>query len=75
MSLSIIILGDLLILIRTSHSIHSRVLDGLTTELNGALNAFITEIRDAQQVWDDVTVVVTSEFGRTLIGNTGKYIY
>ena len=46
-----------------SHGHLKMVLDGLTTELNGALDAFVTEIRDAQQVWDDVTVVVTSEFG------------
>ena len=41
-------------------------------ELNGWLSSFVTEIRDIQQRWDDVTIVLTSEFGRTLIGNTGK---
>ena len=42
------------------------------TELNDGLTSFVTEIRDIQQRWDDVTIVLTSEFGRTLIGNTGK---
>jgi len=40
--------------------------------LNGGLEAFVREIRDVQGVWDDVTLVITSEFGRTLAGNTGK---
>merc|ERR1719223_987144 len=38
--------------------------------VNGALQSF-TEEMEAQGSWDDMTVVVLSEFARTLAGNTG----
>jgi uncharacterized protein (DUF1501 family) len=46
----------------------------LHTALDDALDAFSREMK-AQGVWDNVTVVTTSDFGRTLTSNglgTGK---
>ena len=48
-------------------------LSGRFQELNDGLEAFVAEMK-AQQRWDDITIVMTSEFGRTLIGNTGRMI-
>lgn len=45
-------------------------LDLLTTTMNGGLKSFTTEMK-AQGAWNDVTVVMVSEFARTLPGNTG----
>ena len=42
------------------------------TTINDALEAFVTELRDFQGIWDDVAVVVVSEFARTLMSNTGN---
>ncbi len=42
--------------------------------MNAALEAFTTELK-AQGVWDDVTIVGVSEFGRTLTMNSGKRIF
>lgn len=42
------------------------------TTINDALEAFVTELRDYQGIWDDTVVVVVSEFARTLMGNTGN---
>lgn len=41
------------------------------TELNSALSSFVSEMK-AQTLWNDVTIVVVSEFGRTLVSNTGN---
>jgi uncharacterized protein (DUF1501 family) len=41
------------------------------TIVNDGLEAFVTEMKN-QGRWDDVTIVVASEFGRTLMGNTGS---
>ena len=38
--------------------------------MNTALQEFTAEIK-AQGAWDDVTIVMVSEFARTLVGNTG----
>jgi uncharacterized protein (DUF1501 family) len=38
--------------------------------MNTSLQAFTTEMK-AQGTWDDVTIVMVSEFARTLTGNTG----
>jgi len=38
--------------------------------LNGALTAFVNEMK-AQGVWNDVSLVLTSEFGRTFTANSG----
>ena len=54
---------------------HSQIAVPLTerlTTINDALEAFVTEMRDHQGIWDDVTVVVVSEFARTMMGNTGN---
>jgi uncharacterized protein (DUF1501 family) len=40
-------------------------------ELNAALDAFVTEVRDVQGIWDHITVVQFSEFARTLDPNSG----
>jgi len=40
-----------------------KALDREFTILDGALNAFVTEMK-AQERWDDVTIVVSSDFGR-----------
>lgn len=45
-------------------------LDRLTSEVNTALQSFTTEIK-SQGAWDDVTIIMLSEFARTLTGNTG----
>ena len=39
-------------------------------ELNDALEAFVTELK-LLGVWDNVTIVQTSDFGRTMSGNSG----
>ena len=44
----------------------------LLTSINDALEAFVIEMRDHQDIWDDVALVIVSEFGRTLMGNTGN---
>ena len=38
--------------------------------MNSAIQPFTTEMK-AQNAWDDVTIVMVSEFARTLTGNTG----
>ena len=40
-------------------------------EVNDALSAFTDEMK-ARNVWDDVTTVITSDFGRTLTANSGR---
>lgn len=44
--------------------------DELLPELNQALDAFVREMK-SQNLWDDVTVVVASEFARTMHSNSG----
>ena len=47
---------------------HRSVIDGLKYELdilNGGLEAFVNEIKSLPDgIWNDVAVVVTSDFGR-----------
>lgn len=53
---------------------HNDMKDNLSEnfqDLNGALTAFETEMK-AQGHWEDVTLVVTSDFGRTLTANSGE---
>lgn len=45
-------------------------LDELTNTMNGGLLSFTKEMK-SQGVWDDITIVMVSEFARTLPGNTG----
>lgn len=40
-------------------------------EINAALSSFVKEMK-AQNLWDNVTIVIVSEFGRTLVSNTGN---
>lgn len=51
-------------------------MDGPLSELLGTVDdgmaAFVKEVRDEQGIWDDVAVVIVSEFGRILMGNTGN---
>eukprot|EP00934_Nitzschia_sp_Nitz4_P007090 Nitzschia sp. Nitz4//scaffold25_size161228//48616//54500//NITZ4_002422-RA/size161228-snap-gene-0.22-mRNA-1//-1//CDS//3329544562//7080//frame0 len=53
---------------------HDNLKENLSNELeqlNGALEIFANEMK-AQGLWDQVTVVVNSEFGRTLTPNSGE---
>jgi uncharacterized protein (DUF1501 family) len=54
------------------HAKIENLLNERLTTVNDALEAFITELRDYQQIWDDVTIVLVSEFARTLMANTGN---
>ena len=47
--------------------------DLLTNKMNSGLDAFTSEMK-AQGVWDDITIVGVSEFGRTLTMNSGNII-
>ena len=49
-----------------THGTHD--IDDLMAEIDGALGSFVQEMKD-QSMWDKVTVVVASEFGRTLSTN------
>jgi uncharacterized protein (DUF1501 family) len=51
--------------------IEAPLIERLTT-INDGLEAFVTEMKDYQGIWDNVAVVVVSEFARTLLGNTGN---
>ncbi len=42
-------------------------LDEKNTEINDSLEAFTNEMKD-QGSWDDITIVVASEFARTMAG-------
>lgn len=53
---------------------HSHVIDGLQDnfdEVNSALEAFVAEV-DHLGLWDATTLVQHSDFGRTLIPNSGE---
>ncbi len=54
-----------------THILQEVGLDVLLTEFNGALTAFVEEMK-AQGQWNNVAVVAVSEFGRTLVSNTGN---
>jgi hypothetical protein len=61
------------------HSCSTAIDDDLSSlfdELDGALSAFQSEMISSS-LWDDVTVVLVSEFARTLMGNSGdgRYVY
>jgi len=51
-------------------------LDPLFEELDEALSAFKSEMV-ASDLWNSVTVILVSEFGRTLMGNSGngRYVF
>jgi len=55
---------------------HKDVLDALDSRfstLNSAIEELVAELK-LIGAWDDVTIVQTSDFGRTLTGNSGKYM-
>mmetsp|Transcript_15372 Transcript_15372/g.23177 ORF Transcript_15372/g.23177 Transcript_15372/m.23177 type:complete len:343 (+) Transcript_15372:2-1030(+) len=55
---------------------HANVIDRLKYEfddLNAGLKAFIDEIKSLpNNIWNDVVIVASSEFGRTLTGNSNE---
>lgn len=53
-----------------SHEDVYQTLDTKFTELNQALGELVTELK-LIGAWEDVTIVQTSEFGRSLTGNSG----
>ena len=53
-----------------SHNDVGESLDKRFEELNEALEAFVTELK-LIGVWDNVAIVQTSDFGRTMSGNSG----
>lgn len=53
-----------------THANIATYLNERTTTMNGAMEAFTSELKD-QAVWDQVTTVYISEFARTLVPNTG----
>lgn len=67
------VVRDMFYVTQGGYDTHSNMQANLVsrfTELNGALTAFVTEMK-AQGMWDSVTVVQFSEFARTLDPNTG----
>jgi len=58
---------------RVGYDLHFDIatpLDILFKELDDAIKSFVTEMKN-KGLWDKVTIVCVSEFGRTLMGNTG----
>lgn len=63
----------LLFLFQTGFDTHSNVeerLDELFVHANGAIEAFVSEMK-AADMWNNVTLIQTSDFGRTLNPNGG----
>ena len=61
-------------LVRPGFDLHADIekpLESRFEELNNGIKVF-KEAMVAQNHWDDVTVVLVSEFARTLMGNTGN---
>mmetsp|Transcript_10482 Transcript_10482/g.15790 ORF Transcript_10482/g.15790 Transcript_10482/m.15790 type:complete len:377 (+) Transcript_10482:45-1175(+) len=54
-----------------THSNIKPLFDERTQVINSGIEAFTKEMK-AQNTWNDVTIVMVSEFARTLTGNTGK---
>jgi len=53
-----------------NHERIERFLGPLFSELNNALSAFVSEMK-SQNLWNNVVIVETSDFGRTLTPNSG----
>ena len=49
-------------------------LDLKFVDLNAALEAFVSEMK-SQKRWDDVTIVVTSDFGRYAFGQSYMFVF
>ena len=60
-------------LLYTKHSDKNIAFDILGEQLNNGLEAFVTEMKN-QGMWDKITIVGVSEFGRTLSENSGMYM-
>jgi uncharacterized protein (DUF1501 family) len=54
-----------------THGEQELYLNDQLTQMNSALDKFKDEMK-SQKMWDDVTIVFVSEFGRTLKSNTGN---
>lgn len=57
-----------------THGTQAETFDEKLPLLNQALQAFVNEIKD-QGNWDDITIVIGSDFGRTLNSNSGEGKY
>lgn len=53
-----------------THASLNTLFDVLTEQLNDGISEFTSEMK-AQNLWNSVTVVMVSEFGRTLTSNSG----
>jgi len=56
------------------YDMHKDVLDGLDRsfkQLSPAIEELVKELKEIG-AWNDVTIVQTSDFGRTLTGNSGS---
>jgi uncharacterized protein (DUF1501 family) len=53
-----------------THNEVQKTLERLFLELNDALEDFVAEMK-ALGVWDNVAIIQTSDFGRTITGNSG----
>lgn len=51
-----------------THSDNGPALTSLLTQIDGAIGCFKSEM-DSQEIWNNVTIVSASEFGRTLTSN------
>lgn len=51
-----------------THSNANTVLNAKLTQINAALQSFVTELK-RQGIWDSVTIQLASEFGRTMTSN------
>ena len=62
-----------------SFDAHSQVLPSLQREfdiLNDGLSSFVNEMKKLPgDAWEDIVVVISSDFGRTLSGNSGGGSY
>ena len=53
-----------------THASLNELFDKLTEEVNTGMSEFTSEVK-AQNLWDSVTIVMVSEFARTLTANSG----
>ena len=54
-----------------THGLQDIDLNNRLKEIDDSLTVFVEEMK-AQNVWDDVAIVYVSEFGRTLVANSGN---
>lgn len=53
-----------------THNNNQQVVQSKLREINAAIDSFVAEMR-AQNIWNSVTIVQASEFGRTITSNGG----